>query len=104
MFYVKYILNVLEDSGNYEKLETGNEIIKQQFAKNSWNSHATCSNSLVYPIEKQNNQEILNKELNKHINEAIYNKVKLLSYINKRNDTNKSLIKTKIIPTMKIET
>ena len=29
------ILNVLEDSGNYEKLETGNEIIKQQFAKNS---------------------------------------------------------------------
>ena len=29
------ILNVLEDSGNYEKLETENEIIKQQFAKNS---------------------------------------------------------------------
>ena len=81
------ILNLLENGGNYEKLGTENEMIKQQPAKNMCNSHTTCPNSSRYPLVKNNNQKMLEKEVNKTINEAKDNKVTLLSFVNKRKDT-----------------
>ena len=47
------ILNVLKNSGNYEKLETENEMIKQQYIKNTYNSRITCSKSSIYSTEKK---------------------------------------------------
>ena len=50
------ILNVLENSGNNEKLETDDRKIKQQPAMNTSNSHTNCYNSSIY-----NYQEMLEK-------------------------------------------
>ena len=55
------ILNILENSENFEKLETDDEIIKQQPAKNTINSHIICFNSSIYSTTKKNNQEMLEK-------------------------------------------
>ena len=83
------ILNILENSENFEKLETDDEIIKQQPAKNTINSHIICFNSSIYSTTKKNNQEMLKKKLNKTFNEANNNKVHLLFFANKRKNTNK---------------
>ena len=55
------ILNVLENSGNNEKLETDDRKIKQQPATNTSNSHTNCYNSSIYSTKKNNYQEMLEK-------------------------------------------
>ena len=89
------ILYVLENSENYEKIGIENEMVKQQPTKNTCNSHATCPNSSIHLTVKQNNQEMLEKELNKAINKANDYKATFLSFANKSKDTNKKFSNNK---------
>ena len=81
------ILNVIEESGNYETLGTEDEMLQEKVTKNTHNSNHICHILSIYLILKNDTQELLKKKLNKTINEVKANEV--ISFKNKSKDTNK---------------
>ena len=76
-----------EQSGNCDKLETEDNMLKTKSVKNRRISNHIYHTSSLVPILKKKQQEILKKEANKNINEVSANK--LIRIETRSNDTTK---------------
>ena len=76
-----------EQSGNCDKLETEDDMLKTKSTKNRRTSNHIYHTSSLVPILKKKQREILKKEANKNVNEVSANK--LISIETRSNDTTK---------------
>ena len=96
------ILNVIEESGNYETLGTEDEMLQEKVTKNTHNSNHICHILSIYLILKNDTQELLKKKLNKTINEVKANEV--ISFKTKVKIQIKNVVITTRIPKTKMKT